>query len=147
MQLPQRKILPRETPDWVTSGDIFFITVCSSQRGANSIAHPVTAAAIFAATEHYQLHLRWHVRLQLLMPDHVHMLVSFPRAESMRNTVAAWKHFLAKQHGIEWQRDFFDHRLRSHESLDEKAHYIRQNPVRAGLVVDAVTWPYVWEPR
>lgn len=33
-----------------------------------------------------------------------------------------------------WQRDFFDHRLRSIESAAEKAQYIRMNPVRAGLV-------------
>ncbi len=147
MSLPKRKPLPHETPDWVKSGEVFFVTVCAECRGVNSLTQPVASSAVFTATDHYQFHLRWHVRLLLLMPDHLHMLASFPRAEEMRRTVTSWKHFLSKQHGIAWQRDFFDHRIRSHESLDEKAHYIRQNPVRAGLVADAGTWPYVWEPR
>ena len=33
-----------------------------------------------------------------------------------------------------WQKDFFDHVLRSEESDEEKWHYVRENPVRAGLV-------------
>jgi hypothetical protein len=32
------------------------------------------------------------------------------------------------------QEESFDHVLRSEESLDEKVEYIRQNPVRSGLV-------------
>ncbi len=83
----------------------------------------------------------------LLMPDHVHCLVSFPESESMRTVVTAWKHYLSNEHGLRWQRDFFDHRLRKEESYEEKAGYIRQNPVRAGLVKSAAEWPFVWEPR
>lgn len=86
------------------------------------------------------------MRLLLLMPDHLHLLVSFPTAESMPSVVRAWKHYLAAKHGVEWQRDFFDHRLRNHESLDEKAHYIRHNPVRAGLVIDPAEWKFIWTP-
>ena len=64
----------------------------------------------------------------------------------MKKTMGNWKEILAKRTGIHWQRDFFDHRLRSHESYEEKAHYIRQNPVRAGLVNTAAEWKFVWEP-
>jgi hypothetical protein len=35
-----------------------------------------------------------------------------------------WKRWTARQMGIEWQRDFFEHRLRSDESLREKTDYI-----------------------
>lgn len=45
---------------------------------------------------------------------------------------------------MEWQEDFFDHRLRSDESLDEKANYVRMNPVRAGSVKTVEEWPYSW---
>jgi hypothetical protein len=41
-----------------------------------------------------------------------------------------------------WQRDFFDHRLRDDESFEEKAAYILNNPVRAGLVNRFEDWPY-----
>jgi len=64
----------------------------------------------------------------------------------MKSTVAQWKEYTAKKLGIQWQRDFFDHRLRWEESYTEKAHYIRQNPVRKDLVKEPAQWPFVWEP-
>lgn len=78
------------------------------------------------------------------MPDHLHMLVSFPQDEDMKMVVARFKEMTAKKTGVHWQRDFFDHRLRCDESFDEKAHYLRMNPVRKGLVSRAEDWPYVW---
>ena len=56
----------------------------------------------------------------------------------------AWKKFTAHALDVEWQRDFFDHRLRNDESFDEKAAYIGENPVRARLCETAEAWPYVW---
>ena len=44
-----------------------------------------------------------------------------------------------------WQRSFFDHVLRSNESYSEKWNYVRDNPVRAGLVANAADWPYAGE--
>jgi len=61
----------------------------------------------------------------------------------MKKVVSDLKAWLAKKHGVRWQRDFFDHRLRSWESAEEKGAYIRANPVRAGLVEEGGAWPYV----
>ena len=44
-----------------------------------------------------------------------------------------------------WQREFFDHVLRSEESYAEKWEYVRQNPVRAGLTTRAQDWPFQGE--
>jgi hypothetical protein len=44
-----------------------------------------------------------------------------------------------------WQRGFFDHILRSEESYRQKWNYVRDNPVRAGLVANANDWPYAGE--
>ncbi len=41
-----------------------------------------------------------------------------------------------------WQKEFFDHLIRSGESYSEKWEYMRQNPVRAGLVSNADDWKY-----
>ena len=83
----------------------------------------------------------------MLMPDHVHLLVSFPREKPMRIVVSKWKEWTAKSLRIEWQRDFFEHRLRRDESYREKADYVLNNPVRAGLVADWENWPYVFIER
>jgi len=48
----------------------------------------------------------------------------------------------AAARGRLWQRGFFDHLLRGHESRSEKWDYIRQNPVRAGLCDAAESWPF-----
>jgi hypothetical protein len=61
--------------------------------------------------------------------------------------VTLWKRWTARHLGIVWQRDFFEHRLRSDESWREKADYILANPVRKGLVKSAEDWAYVFIPQ
>ena len=46
---------------------------------------------------------------------------------------------------VHWQKGFFDHVIRSEESYNEKWLYVRDNPVRAGLVRSAEDWPYAGE--
>ena len=40
--------------------------------------------------------------------------------------------------------EFFDHVLRSDESLKDKCEYIRQNPVRRGLVTRPEEYRWLW---
>lgn len=145
--LRQRKSLPHQVPAWVKSGNLFFLTVCCAERGANQLCVEGIARAIFESVNHRQERAHWFVRLLLLMPDHLHMLAAFPPGGEMAKTVRLWKTYLARQHGVRWQRDFFDHRLRDDESWEAKADYIRQNPVRAGFVARAEDWPHVREFR
>ena len=42
----------------------------------------------------------------------------------------------------QWQPGGFDRLLRTSESVQEKWNYIRENPVRAGLVAQWKQWPY-----
>ncbi len=44
-----------------------------------------------------------------------------------------------------WQPGFFDHVLRNDECYSQKWDYVRENPVRAELVVRADEWPYQGE--
>jgi len=80
------------------------------------------------------------------MPDHLHGIIALPIDRKMTETIRNLKRFLAKSAGICWQDGFFDHRLRSNETFEEKAHYIRMNPVRAQLVTKPEDGPYVWRP-
>jgi len=92
---------------------------------------------------HRTEHTIWFVHLAVIMPDHVHFLLSFPRNKSLQIVMSKWKEWTAKSLRIKWQRDFFEHRLRRDESYREKAAYILANPVRAGLVKDWEDWPYL----
>ncbi len=58
-----------------------------------------------------------------------------------------WKKYVAGKHGVDWQRDFFDHRLRDHRELDEKTSYILLNPVRKGLCQRAEDWVWIYRPN
>ena len=88
----------------------------------------------------------WFARMFLIMPDHVHSLIAIPPATSLAQRISSWKSYTHKHCGVDWQERVFDHRLRSEESLDEKAHYIRLSPMRAGLIEDAAEWPYLFDP-
>jgi REP element-mobilizing transposase RayT len=80
------------------------------------------------------------------MPDHLHCLVA-PHVIDFKfdNWVTYWKSQLTKSHAHpdwRWQTDEFRHRLRNGESYTEKWNYVRNNPVRHGLVESAEDWPY-----
>ncbi len=80
------------------------------------------------------------------MPDHIHLLVSVSEDSSLSLVIGMWKHWLKFTQSIDWQRNFFDHRVRDEENMKQKAEYILQNPVRAGLVENSQDWPYFWIP-
>lgn len=123
-------------------GEVFFITICTIPRGVNQLATPAIWQALCETIEIRESRNDIQCRLLLAMPDHLHGLFAFPGSVPMQRAITSLKSWMAKRHGIRWQRDFFDHRLRSVESAAEKAQYIRMNPVRAGLCTNPEDWPY-----
>src|SRR5258706_656967 len=107
MDLPVRKKLPHTIPQWVAEGSWFFITIKCVPPGKNQLCRADTGNAVLAAVKHNHDKLAWHCRLCLLMPDHLHAIIAFPREPGMKTVVTNWKKFVAVKHGIEWQRDFF----------------------------------------
>jgi REP-associated tyrosine transposase len=85
----------------------------------------------------------------MLMPDHIHAVLSFERDQSMSRVIGDWKRYQTVQHRIDWQEGYFDHRLRDDERGEQfaaKINYIRNNPVAAGLCARAEDWPW-WIER
>jgi len=85
------------------------------------------------------------------MPDHVHLFVRGSQGFTLGSWVGQLKQPLAKAARLSraktqlWEEGFFDHVLRSNESYSQKWNYVRENPVRAGLVKSAEDWPYQGE--
>jgi REP element-mobilizing transposase RayT len=100
----------------------------------------------FAAFEHAAERLTdWSIIAGLLMPDHLHLLAAPKQRETaVGNLSGALKRWMRQelQATWKWQPGCFDRLLRSEESASEKWLYIRENPVRAGLVKDWRDWPY-----
>jgi REP element-mobilizing transposase RayT len=141
-----RKRLPHEIPLWVDPHkEIYFITTNCQPRYKNQLAHPEVAQRIFETIQHRQEKFLWWPYLFLLIPDHVHALLSFPPSDKkVGKIVSKWKEWTAKTIGIQWQEGFFEHRMRTEESRREKADYILANPIRAGLVARPEDWPFVY---
>ena len=138
---PARKHLPHDAQPFPGIGEpVHFITACARTRSGGPFLP--AADAILAAARHCHERGRWFLRLLLVMPDHVHALVTMPRGSILTTTVANWKHYLARTASIAFQRDFFDHRLRGEAEVSGKYAYIRANPVRKGLVAHPDDWSH-----
>jgi len=83
----------------------------------------------------------------VIMPEHVHLFVRGGRDFTLSPWIGGMKRAISVALGSPqlWQPGFFDHVLRSDESYAEKWNYVRDNPVRAGLVKAADDWPYQGE--
>ncbi len=125
-----------------TQPTVVFLTVCTKRKEpwlANRNAHELLKSTWLSAHD-------WEVGPYVLMPDHIHLFASPGLAtRNFDRWVAYWKSlftFRFKNKSFRWQRYSFHHRLRSHESCEDKWQYIRQNPVRAGLVSSTTNWEY-----
>jgi len=86
------------------------------------------------------------------MPDHIHLFALFqPEAVSLPSWIKSLKNALSKRLRSDnipsphWQKGFFDHILRSDNSYNDKWEYVRQNPIRAGLVTRPEDWEFQGE--
>jgi putative transposase len=119
---------------------IYFITFCVEHR------MPVLANdAAFSAFRNSIAGIHWKVIAAVVMPDHVHLLAGpSDRDAAVGQLTAAIKRRMRKEVRADWQWQAgrFDRLLRREESAEEKWEYIRENPVRAGLVSHWSDWPY-----
>jgi putative transposase len=142
--------LHHEVPHWVEPGALFHIRIALDRsKEQRALTEPDLARRLISSAGFYEEQQRWHITLFLLMPDHLHALLSLARDASMSRVIGDWKHFHSRKHGVIWQDGYFDHRLRDDErgeQLSEKMNYIRQNPVAAGLCTPAEEWPWIIDP-
>lgn len=125
-----------------TSSPIYFLTCCTLYRKgllANEVVHEKfrrycgDAAKFDVAVGRY-----------VLMPDHLHLFVSAGAEFNLGMWVRGLKRAMISASRT-WQPGFFDHLLRSDESYSQKWDYVRENPVRAGLVSKCEDWPFQGE--
>jgi len=129
---------------------IYFVTACTDER-----RHILNNADVHAQLIEYGKrgadYGAW-LGAYVLMPDHLHAFVVIDDQRlSLSMLMKSLKNALSRtlrQRCIpspHWQKGFFDHILRSEESYGEKWSYVRENPVRAGLVKQWEEWPFVGE--
>jgi REP element-mobilizing transposase RayT len=100
--------------------------------------------------------VKCYVHAAVVMPDHVHMIltplcdpddVNYGFAEIVGGIKGASAHTInrmLKRKGNLWQDESFDQILRGDEEIDRKCDYIVQNPVRKGLAAAPDGYPWIW---
>ena len=91
---------------------------------------------------------RFRVYGYVVMPEHVHLLVSEPAVDVLSKAIQALKISVARRAANRranptiplWQKRYYDHNVRNYESFAEKLNYIHQNPVRRGLAEKPEDW-------
>jgi len=97
----------------------------------------------------------------VVMPEHVHLLVSEPEVEVLATAIQALKISVARRavsyrnaptsansgqmSGTSvpfWQKRYYDHNVRNYESFVGKLRYIHRNPVKRGSVEKPEDWKW-----
>jgi type I restriction enzyme R subunit len=88
---------------------------------------------------------RYHMGNFVIMPNHVHLLVTPVSGEELeivlkqlKGASAALCNRLLGRSGTFWQRDSYDHIVRSLEQLEQFRQYIADNPAKASIDILAI---------
>jgi REP element-mobilizing transposase RayT len=131
----------------VEAGKTIFVTFSTQKR--RTLSPEDRSIALNCCIHDHQLTM--FVHCAVVMPDHVHLLFDVYEEWSLARILRRIKGNSSRlinqtcgSRGTVWQRESFDHLLRSDEAVREKAEYICMNPVRAGLVENVDDYPWLW---
>ena len=115
-----------------------------ASHGACVLSQPEIADIVANSLLHFDGE-RYEMLDFVIMPNHIHLLATFPDKVAMVAQCDSWKHFTARQinrrlgtQGRFWQQDAFDHLVRHEGQFRRIRDYIAQNPLKAGLRADQV---------
>jgi len=109
-------------------------------------------AAFLLALEQIRRRFAMRVYGYVVMPEHVHLLVSEPAEEMLSRAMQLLKTSVsiqARKQGKRavgepsfWQARYFDHNVRNEEGFVTQLRYIHRNPVKRGLCAKPGDWPW-----
>ena len=144
--LPRRKRIRLPLQDYFTPTARYFVIICC--RGKKPLltlpSHRSLLRDLLCRTARAQ---RVELAAYTVLPTHLHFIASggrldllaFVREFKSRSAVELGRRGLPFP---QWQRSFFDRKLRSKASLRKKCAYIWHNPVRAGLAKNPEGYPW-----
>jgi putative DNA methylase len=140
-------------PHWEGENACYFIT----WRTAPGVELPPEARSLVLDNLKYWDGRRYNLWQAVVMPNHVHVLLSaLPKEDgsvwSLAEILDTAKSHTADQinrqlgqDGVIWQDERLDHIVRSPASFEEKWHCIRQNPCKAGLAARSTDYQWLYE--
>jgi putative transposase len=129
-------------------GSSYFITTkCAENRSIFQV--PENSKILIDILFKYRDQNVYQLHEFVVMPNHIHLLLTPAQSTSLEKCIqfikGASSHEIHKQrsHKLEiWQESFHDWTIRDQSDWQEKAEYIRMNPVRAKLVDTPEVWVF-----
>jgi REP-associated tyrosine transposase len=126
----------------------FFLTTKTS-LGRALLQSERNATLLIDVLRSYVARHKFQVHDFVVMPDHVHLLVTVGEGmsieEAMQLIKGGFSFRLRKDFGYMgevWQRGFREAQVCNRQSYSRYRHYIAQNPVKAGLADSPEKFPY-----
>ena len=137
--------MPSGLKRYQTSGHFHFITFTCYHRLPH--LNDDTSRTVFEETlETLRQRHQFYVFGYVLMPEHVHLLLSEPKLHPLADTLRALKTQTSRKLKGErmqfWQTRYFDRNIITQDEFSEKLQYMHRNPVKAGLVEKPEDWPW-----
>jgi putative transposase len=130
-------------PNPTSSTATYFVTSVTYQR-RRLFQVEANARLFFETLQHYRSKGHYRLHAFVVMPDHVHFLIT-PVGITVERAVGLGKggfsHRLASKFPV-WQKGFAERRMRDVQEFVERKEYIHQNPVRAHMVASAEDYPF-----
>ena len=129
-------------------GTSYFVTTKAFQNRALFRVAKI-AETVLEALQHYRQRGEYLLHEYVVMPDYLHVMITPSSTNSLEKAMQFIKggssYRLNHQRGQKinlWNAGFHDWTIRNTADWNEKAQYIRENPVKAGLVERPKDWPY-----
>ena len=135
--------MPRGLIRFHHSGQTHFVTFCCYHRRRLLLGDQrcrVFESALERVRRSYLLCIYGYV----VMPEHVHLLLSEPRQDTLADALKSLKQGVSRQllGNTEhfWQKRYYDFNIRNYEQFREKLRYIHRNPVKRGFCDRPEDW-------
>lgn len=125
------------------TGNFHFVTFSCYQRHPR-LGTPEARSLFERPLEAMRLRYSFYIAGYVVMPEHVHLLLSEPRNGPLSKALQALKLSVAVQRSERpfWQHRYYDFNVYSEPKRVEKLRYIHRNPVVRGLVARPHDWPW-----
>jgi len=124
----------------------YFLTLCTKAR-QTGLTNSDVATALRTEIESIQCSGYWTIRGAVIMPDHIHLLATLHQQLPLSRVIARFKsktRSTLTSADLQWQGNYYEHRLRETDAIEGVLLYIFLNPYRAGLLPASGTYSWFW---
>ena len=142
----ENPFVPSQLRRYQQTDDLHFITFSCYLRQPKLRA-PSARTVFERSLEKTRLKYRLCVLGYVVMPEHVHLLLSEPQTSSLATALQALKQSVSRTLALRhaepfWLERYYDFNVRTERKRIEKLQYMHRNPVVRGLVRKPEKWQW-----